>query len=104
MGEIDVFCQNSNFDMFQRGDSVFAGAQETLQAEVDSHPLATDGIVLTFNDQTALIDRILEYGGVLTGMYVCISVSLKRLIYICTFLPNLCTNKSEGMYHTKGNF
>ena len=68
MGEIDLFCQNSNFDMFQKGDSVFADAQETLQAEVDSHPLVTDGIVLTFNNQTALIDHILEYGGVVTGI------------------------------------
>jgi len=67
MGEIELFCQNSNSDMFQKGDSVFTDAQETLKAEIDSHPLVTDGMVLTFNDQTALIDHILDYGSVLTG-------------------------------------
>ena len=65
-----MFCQNSNFDMFQKGDSMFTDAQEILQAEIDSHPLVTDGIVLTFNDQTALIDHILEYGSIVTGTIV----------------------------------
>ena len=83
MGEIDLFCQNSNYDMFQKGDSMFTDAQKILQAEVDSHPLLTDGMALTFNDQTALINHILEYGSIVTGIIVIIimcCVSLGKCI------------------------
>ena len=62
MEEIDECCQKPDLLVLQKGDGVLSNAEETLQAEVDSYPLVSDGAIHTFKDQTTLINSILEYG------------------------------------------
>ena len=66
IGDIDLLCQESDFDVFQKGDSMCNSMQEALSKQYDHHPQASDGAMLNFDEQDALVHSIMAYGSVET--------------------------------------
>ena len=67
IGEIELFCTNDDFDVFQKGDDMCKTAQDTLAEQCDHHPQVSSGAMLNFDDQSALVSSIMAYGSVQTG-------------------------------------
>ena len=67
IGEIDLFCTNSDFDVFQKSDSMCQNIQKALSQQYDDYPQVSDGAVFNFDDQSAFVSNILAYGSVQTG-------------------------------------
>lgn len=67
MGEIELLCAESDFDVFQKGDSMCKTAQQALARQYDHHPQVSDGAMLNFDDQSAFVSSIMAYGSVQTG-------------------------------------
>lgn len=73
IGEIDLLCTNSDFDVFQKSDNMCQSIQTTLSQRYDHHPQVSDGAVFNFDDQSAFVSNIMAYGSVQTGKcYPCI--------------------------------
>ena len=70
MAEIDLFCRETDFDVFQKGDGMSKTAQQTLSQEYDEYPQVSDGAMLNFDEQTEFVSKIMEYGSVQTSKNV----------------------------------
>ena len=67
VGEIELLCTGSDFDVFQKGDGMCKTVQDILSQQNDHHPQVSDGAMLNFDDQSALVSSIMAYGSVQTG-------------------------------------
>ena len=67
MGEIDLLCTDSDFDVFQKSDSMCQNIQQALSQQYDHYPQVSGGALFNFDDQSTLVDNIMEYGSVQTG-------------------------------------